>query len=236
MRVIALQRSRTLEPAAGNAQCFTTLAAMKDTLAAMVGLHPFAGAPRREQVEAYQRTRFTALKESRPAQAEQSLRTMVTWAARELRTKWCSANDPASAPAWAQPAAELVALQLVQTLGNRVGIIRKLIGVLTVDSLVLLLVTRLYPFQPRSFLSRLSWFLLLAVVAVSVWTLLEMERHAVLSRASGSDPGKISWDASLVTQLVLFAVLPLIALVAAHFPEVGGPIFEALQPLIRSAR
>jgi hypothetical protein len=76
----------------------------------------------------------------------------------------------------------------------------------------------------------------LAVVLVSAWALVAMERNAVLSYVSGSKPGKVTWDASFVLHLVLFVGLPVAALVAAYFPEIGGPIFESIQPLVRAAR
>jgi hypothetical protein len=228
----------TVDQLAGHS-VVSTLKDMQAMLAAMLGLHSYLASSRSEQVLATARTQFAVLKEwakdepTHPPQACTTLTEATQVAVDKLRgSTWPSYKGSG----WVRPAAELVALQVVRTLGRRIAMIRALIGVLTIDALILLLITRLYPFQPHGLLSALSWFLLLTVVIVSVWSLVGLERHAILSYASGSEPGKVSWDASFVLHLILFAVLPIIALVAAHFPEVGGPIFDSLQPLIRSAR
>jgi len=210
---------------------------MRKQLAAMVGLHSYAAAPNRSQVLASEGAHFIALKRLFPndskLQAIDSVGRGVRWAANAMMGNgWWYAAD-GSGP---RTAAELVVLEIVRGLGRRVAVIRALIGVLTIDALILLMVTRLYPLQPRSLLSGLSWFLLLLVVITSVWVLVEMERNAVLSYASGSEPGKLTWDASFVAHLALFVGIPVIALVGAYFPEIGGPILDSLQPLLRSAR
>jgi hypothetical protein len=221
--------NKTLDQLAGH-PVLEVLKGMRDTLAAMVGLHSYAAAPHREQVLAYQRAQINALKQTLPTNS--SFEKAVRWASKVLtRRAWLSKKDE-----WSRSAARLVALEAVRALAGRIAVIRALISILTIDALVLLLVTRIYPFQPHSLLSGLSWLLLLAVVLVSAWALVAMERNAVLSYASGSKPGKVTWDASFVLHLVLFVGLPVAALVAAYFPEIGGPVFESMQPLIRAAR
>lgn len=236
--------SKTLHHLAGH-PVLDVLRSMRRELGAMVGLHSYAAAPHQDQVLACERVQLNALKywaahqpEDQPVpeklQKDSKLRDGVDWASKELAKKaWPCGKDE---PDWFRSAARLVALEVVRTLARRISVIRALIGILTIDAFVLLMVTQIYPFQPQSMLSGLSWFLLLAVVIASAWALVTMERDAVLSYASGSEPGKVTWDASFVLHLALFVVLPLAALVAARFPEIGGPIFESLQPLVRSAR
>jgi hypothetical protein len=227
--------SRTLDQLAGH-PVLDVLKGMQQELTAMVGLHAYAAAPRRDQVLACERAQFDALRrwadgqdrllpqEAMEIHRINALQDGITWASENLnKNAWPTGK-------------KLVALEAVRALARRIAVIRALIGILTIDAFVLLMVTQIYPFQPHSLLSGLSWFLLLAVVIVSAWALVAMERDAVLSYASGSEPGKVTWDASFVLHLALFVGLPLAALVAAHFPEIGGPIFESLQPLIRSAR
>jgi hypothetical protein len=212
----------------------STLKKMQGTLAAMLGLHPYAASPRSGQLLAAEHALLSELQELQQwAKDDTKLGDGIHWAVDQLKE---STWPPYDKHDWARPAEEILALEVVRTLGRRVAIIRTLISVITIDALLLLLVTNLYPFQPHGSLSGLSWFLLLAVVIVTVWTLVELERHAILSYASGSKPGKVSWDASFVFHLILFAVLPVTALVAAHFPEIGRPIFDSLQPLLHSAR
>jgi hypothetical protein len=211
----------------------STLKSMQRMLAAMLGLHPYAASPRARQLLATEHARLSELQQLNQWAKDTKLDKGIDWAIDQLKgSTWPSYEKHD----WAHPAEEILALEVVRTLGRRVAIIRTLISVITIDALILLLVTNLYPFQPHGSLSGLSWFLLLAVVIVTVWTLVELERHAILSYASGSKPGKVSWDASFIFHLILFAVLPVTALVAAHFPEIGRPIFDSLQPLLHSAR
>ncbi len=236
---------KTLDQLAGHS-VLEVLKGMQHELAAMVGLHPYAAAPRRGQVLACERVHWSALKrwaagqtqsptqEAKDLQAINALEEGVQWASATLKQNaWPSGKSETE---WSPSAGKLGALEVVRAVARRIAVIRALIGILTIDAFVLLMVTQIYPFQPHSLLSGLSWFLLLTVVIVSAWALVSMERDAVLSYASGSEPGKVTWDASFVLHLALFVGLPLAALVAAHFPEIGGPIFESLQPLIRSAR
>jgi hypothetical protein len=204
---------------------------MHSMLAAMLGLHPYAASPRAGQLVATERARVSELQQlvKKCTTFDEAIQCAID----KVKGSTWPAYDKYD---WARPAEEILALEVVRMLGHRLAIIRALISVLTIDALILLLVTRLYPFQPHGSLSGLSWFLLLAVVIVTVWTLVELERHAILSYASGSKPGRVSWDASFILHLVLFAVLPVTALVAAHFPEIGRPIFDSLQPLLHSAR
>jgi hypothetical protein len=213
----------------------SVMESMRSLLAGMVGLHPYAAAPSRGQVLASEGARFEALKRQAgdpKLRGSDKLRDGVEWASNAMNN---AAWDYGKEGSWSLAAAQLVALEIVRALGRRIGVIRALIGVLTIDALVLLTVTRIYPFQPHSLLAGLSWFLLVSVVIASVWVLVEMERNAVLSYASGSKPGKVTWDTSFVGHLALFAGLPLLALVAAYFPEIGGPIVDSIQPLIRGA-
>jgi len=65
---------------------------------------------------------------------------------------------------------------------------------------------------------------------------LDMERNALLSYMSGSEPGKITWDVGFISQMIVYAGLPILALVAAHFPEVGKPLFDWIRPLAGSVK
>jgi len=97
----------------------------------------------------------------------------VPWASEKLNQSAWPGKEGAE---WSQTAAKLVALEVVRALGRRLAVIRALIGILTIDAFVFLMVTRIYPVQPHSLLSGLSWFLLLAVVIVSARALVAMER------------------------------------------------------------
>jgi hypothetical protein len=47
-----------------------------------------------------------------------------------------------------------------------------------------------------------------------------------MSLLSGTVPGKLSWDAGLVNQIVLFGVVPVLGLLGAQFPDVFRQFFS----------
>jgi hypothetical protein len=222
----------TLDQLAGHPVA-TTYRRLRESLAGMMTFHPFAAAPRQPPLEA------------RIAACAAQLRT-ASATTPDLDSESIDVAEVLDASRWARPAGtsrstfdlqtELVALQAVRALLRRVSAIRALILALTVDALVLLLSTRVYPFQPQTTLSALAWVLLLAVVAVCVWILLDMERNATLSHMSGSEPGKISWDLGFASQMIVYAGLPILALVASHFPEVGRPLLDWIRPVMSSVK
>src|SRR5262249_26104714 len=109
---------------------------MQSTLAAMVGLHPHAAALSREQVVAHERACFGALKglaADDELKRSDSFGDGVSWASKALN----NAGWPYAAEvSWSRAAAQLVALEIVRALGQRIAVIRVLIGVLTIDALV----------------------------------------------------------------------------------------------------
>jgi hypothetical protein len=225
---------RTLDQIAAHPIAATYIR-LRERLAGVIGLHPFGAAPRSEPLEARVRTCVARLRAT-PGDPDDALIHDETLAAAAhlAGTGWEAPSD-ADRPKL-EVRSELVALQVARTLLQRVSLIRALVGALTINGLVLLLSTRIYPFQPHSLLSALAWALVLLVVAACVWTLLEMERDAMLSYLSGSEPGKITWDSGFVSQLLVYSGLPLLALVAAHFPEVGKPLFDWIRPVAGSLK
>jgi hypothetical protein len=70
-----------------------------------------------------------------------------------------------------------------------------------------------------------------AASVVAVWVLVGFERDAVLSRIRHSTPGRIDFNWAFVQRIAICGVLPLIAVVAALFPEVAGSVLGWLDPL-----
>jgi hypothetical protein len=56
----------------------------------------------------------------------------------------------------------------------------------------------------------------------------QMDRDAILSRLSGTEPGKL--DRDFYYRVVSYGALPLLALLASQFPSIGRFLFSWLQP------
>jgi len=74
----------------------------------------------------------------------------------------------------------------------------------------------------------------MVVVAGTLAVLLHMERNEVLSRIGRTQPGKVDLSPRFFVQILLYAVLPLGAVVTSAFPELGNLLFAWMDPLLRT--
>jgi len=70
-----------------------------------------------------------------------------------------------------------------------------------------------------------------ATALASVWIFVDMEHDHVLSRLRSTRPGRIDVNWEFIKRIAIYGVLPLLAVIAALFPEVGGTLFGWLEPL-----
>ena len=91
------------------------------------------------------------------------------------------------------------------------------------------------PFLPRD-AGAVSWRLAVtgsgsAERAIGVRLVLDTQTGEVLSRLRMTTPGRIDFNWNFVRQVATYGLLPLIAIIASLFPEVGGSLFGWLEPL-----
>ncbi|MBZ5678506.1 MAG: hypothetical protein LAO24_00210 [Acidobacteriia bacterium] len=94
--------------------------------------------------------------------------------------------------------------------------------ILTVASL------RSYPFLAHR---AIGWTLTLAFVVLGFWIVLifsQMERDAILSRLSNTEPGTLSRD--FYVRVLSYGALPLLTVLASQFPSIGRFLFSWVQP------
>jgi len=96
----------------------------------------------------------------------------------------------------------------------------------TATMLLMLLAMSSYPFPQRDTFLWLSWLTLLAAVLLLLIVFVQMNRDRIVSLLSGTVPGKLSWDAGLVNQVILFGVVPALSLLGAQFPHVFWQLFS----------
>lgn len=89
----------------------------------------------------------------------------------------------------------------------------------TVAMLLMLFAISSYPFPMLDRLLWFSWAVVAVTVGAMVWMFLSANRDRVISLISGTTPGRINWNATLVVNLVTHALLPLAVLLGAAFPE-----------------
>lgn len=140
------------------------------------------------------------------------------------------------APALAGPARKQVeafyALRFLTYIRYVMLHLRNLLTFVTFGYVLLALSLGSYPFlAPRA----TAWFLSLLLIGLSipvVLTFLQMSRNTVLSKLSTDESGKSDW--SVTARTASFAALPLLSMLASHFPFVGRYVFSWLQPALKS--
>jgi hypothetical protein len=131
-------------------------------------------------------------------------------------------------------AEEFMAIESVRYVESVLHDLRLLASFLLITLLLSVALMSSYPFQPQGVVKLAFIGLLLGTIVVLFLIMTQMSRDDVLSRITRTDPGKVSWDTTLVLNLVLFGVIPLLALVSSEFPTVRSFLFSWAEPLVRS--
>jgi hypothetical protein len=135
------------------------------------------------------------------------------------------------AVAWFARCEQLVALQMAFVLRD---IVARTITFLFAAMLCLISLTTahlLYVFSGRASLLTVDMLAIGATALSAVWILVDMERDHVLSRLRTTTPGRVDINWEFIKRIAVYGVLPLLAVIAALFPEVGGTLFGWLEPL-----
>lgn len=89
----------------------------------------------------------------------------------------------------------------------------------TLAMIMMLFAIGSYPFPMSDGLLWFSWGVSLVMVGSMVWMFLSTNRDRVMSLISGTTPGHTDWNLSLFVNLATHALLPLLVLLGAAFPE-----------------
>lgn len=127
---------------------------------------------------------------------------------------------------------EFVALRFLSFIRYVMLQLRNLLTYIMFGFVLLVLSLGSYPFgEPRL----IAWALGAGFVLIGVpviWVFLAMAKDAILSRLTETKAGEVDWSFYLRT--ASFAILPLMSLLASHFPSVEQYIFSWVQPLLDS--
>jgi hypothetical protein len=125
-------------------------------------------------------------------------------------------------------ARQVIALELLMYVEWVLRYFRHLCRFLVLGGLLGLALVGSYPFQPQNEFQWLALALFGLSLAVVVYLILALNRNATLSRLAGTEPGSISLDRALLSNVALFVVVPLTAVIGAK----GGVIQDLLGKIL----
>ena len=135
---------------------------------------------------------------------------------------------------WLRGAEEYAAVRVVEYAEWVLRHMRRLAGFVLLALLLMTAMLGSYPFQPQSRAKLALVVVLVVAVGVILLVLAQMNRNEVLSRVTKTDPGRITWSTAFVVNILLFAVVPLLALVSSEVPELRTLLFGWVEPLLRA--
>src|SRR5436190_6125821 len=92
----------------------------------------------------------------------------------------------------------------------------------------------LFPFQQHTNLQVLAWIYIAVTFTTILTVLVQIKRNEVIARLTSSRPGRrTTWDSGFVLKVAVFALIPLLTLFAAQFPDIGGVVLRWLEPVQR---
>jgi hypothetical protein len=103
---------------------------------------------------------------------------------------------------------------------------RNLMTFVTIAILLALLAMSSYPFAQRDTLLTIAWLSVGSAVGTMGYVFVTMNSDRVLSLLSGTTPGQITWNSTLVTQILLYGILPVLGLLGVQFPGQAGSILS----------
>ncbi len=112
-----------------------------------------------------------------------------------------------------------VATRVVDLLRAVIPHLRTLAISSTLAVLLMLMAASSYPFPYGDDLLWFGWALVIAAAGSTSWMFLSMNRERVISLISGTTPGALNWNSTLMLQIATHALIPIMVLLGAAFPE-----------------
>jgi hypothetical protein len=136
---------------------------------------------------------------------------------------------------WLRLWEESVAIRLVIFIEYTRSHLYNFIGNITISTLPVMAAASLYPFVSNRQTIAVVLLTVLAAVAATVTTTVQMNRDWVLSRIAGTTPSHVTWDRGFVTDLVLRGALPILGVLAIKFPGMGRFLTSVVEPVLKVA-
>jgi hypothetical protein len=127
-------------------------------------------------------------------------------------------------------AAEVIALRYLAYIRYVMRHLRNLLSFSTTGFILMTLALNCYPFQTLNLIRWSITTVFVGSAAVLLNALQQMSHNEILRRVSDTPAGAV--DTGLYTRAIAVGALPLLAVVASHFPAVGRFLFSWVQPAI----
>jgi hypothetical protein len=137
---------------------------------------------------------------------------------------------------WLRLAEDFVAMRSATFISHVLYHLRELMTAALVGALLLVAALAAYPFHPPRFIDVCSLLVVASVAIGGLVVIVRLERNEILSRLAGTPPGRVSFNFNFVSELLVYVVVPVLALVATLVPEVSDQLGAWLDPLRRALR
>jgi hypothetical protein len=129
-------------------------------------------------------------------------------------------------------AQEFVAMRFVAYIRYAMLQLRNLLTFIVFGLVLLTLSLGSYPFQSPQTIGLFLGVAFIGIGGPIIWAFVEMARDATLSRITHTKAGSLDWEFYLRT--ASFVVLPVLTLLASHFPSVGQYVSSWIQPALKA--
>jgi hypothetical protein len=136
---------------------------------------------------------------------------------------------------WFRKAQTFVATVVTLLVQRHVRQFRYFVQVTTGCGLLLLLAVANYPFEPYRLLLTFIWLVMVTVVGTDLWVFVQLDRNMLISLISGTDP-KVTFDGALILRVFAWAIVPLLSVAAAQYPEFADALYKLLSPFEHALR
>lgn len=89
-----------------------------------------------------------------------------------------------------------------------------------------------YPVQPQSILQLASFAVFSGSSMALLWFAAAANRNPTLSRIAGTKPGSLTWDRSLIVNLLFFVLVPFASLLTSQAPELRQVVIDSLRSFL----
>jgi hypothetical protein len=156
-------------------------------------------------------------------ETQRSLANIASYTTSILDPDWWSLEGTGSQTeeaegVWVRQAHNYLSSRILDYSRHILAQLRNLLNFSTLGFMTMLLSVSAYPFLRSDTLLRISWMMLLLVVALGVWIFLQMKRDRILSLLAGETPGQIDWNSAVIGHLALYGLLPMLTIIGVQFP------------------
>lgn len=110
--------------------------------------------------------------------------------------------------------------------------LRSLVFFVMTAVIAMMLATSVYPFPSHDALLWISWAVLLSTISIVIYVFASINANRIISMLSGTTPGVFTWDRAFTSQLFVYGILPILALIGGQLPSGLGGIFSWVNGLV----